>query len=256
MREEGLTILKVDLNCDLGESFGLYTLGSDEEIVPFVSSVNVACGFHASDPITMERTVLMAEKHGAAIGAHPGLPDLQGFGRRKMEVTPDEVKALVTYQVGALTGFTKNGSLHHVKPHGALYNMSAVDFDLALAVCQGIQKVNSELILYGLAGSQLIRAARKCGVAYAQEVFADRNIEADGTLVNRTKENALITDEKQAVDRVIQMIKTKQVESLTGEIVPIQPDTICLHGDHANAVLFLKTIRKALAKNEIEVKTI
>ena len=202
---------KIDLNSDLGESFGRYSLGRDSEIIPLVSSVNIACGFHAGDPDVMEKTVQLAEKAGVGVGAHPGFPDLQGFGRRKMDLSPTEVKNMVTYQVGALLAFTSNKKLQHVKPHGALYNMAAKDHDLAVAICEGIKQVDPELPIYGLANSQLIVAAKEVGIPYAQEAFGDRNYNADGTLVSRSLPNAVIKDPKEVAKRVQLMIENEEI---------------------------------------------
>lgn len=246
----------VDLNCDLGESFGRYTLGLDEEVLPSVSSANIACGFHASDPVTMEKTVSLALKHDVAIGAHPGLPDLVGFGRRAMAITPQEAKALVQYQVGAIKAFTKENQLHHVKPHGALYNMAAKDIELARAICEAVKNVDPGLVLYGLAGSELIRAAKEVGLPYAQEVFADRNLEDDGTLTPRSEPHAVITDEDKAVERVIRMVKQKEIESVNGKRITIEPDTICVHGDNPHAVAFTQKIRQALEEYGIKVQPV
>ena len=200
--------MKVDLNADLGESFGNYTCGMDEEVIPYISSANVACGFHASDPLVMSKTVKLAKKSGVSIGAHPGYPDLVGFGRRNMDVKPEEVKAMIQYQVGALQAFcTANGcKLKHVKPHGAMYNMAAKDEKLAHAIAEGIYEVDSELTLLGLANSFLISAAKETGLKAANEVFADRAYNSDGTLVKRGLEGAVITDENIAISRVLQIL--------------------------------------------------
>ena len=188
----------VDLNCDLGESFGAYTLGMDAAVIPHISSANVACGFHASDPVVMAKTVAMAREYGVAVGAHPGYPDLVGFGRRNLNVTPAEAKAMVQYQIGALQAFcTANGvRMQHVKPHGAMYNMAAKDRRLADAICQGIREVDPQLILLGLSGSCLLEAGQEAGLRCASEVFADRAYEDDGSLTPRGQEGAVITDEE------------------------------------------------------------
>ncbi|GAB2323218.1 5-oxoprolinase subunit PxpA [Alkalibacterium sp. m-11] len=243
----------VDLNCDLGESFGAYTLGLDKDILPYISSANIACGFHASDPMVMAQTVEEAEKNNVAIGAHPGFYDLMGFGRRKMSVSMDEARNYIKYQIGALSAFSKTGKRHHVKPHGALYNMASTDYNLARAICEGIREVDDELILYGLANSQLIRAAQDTGLSYAQEVFADRNYNNDGTLVHRQHEDALITDEDVAVERVVQMVEEGNVKSVTGEWIDLQPDTICMHGDNPKAVQFATRIHKALTEKRVTI---
>lgn len=245
--------MKIDLNCDLGESFGRYTLGLDAEVLPYVTSANIACGFHAGDPTVMAATVVLAEKNQVALGAHPGLPDLVGFGRRKMQITPAQAQADVQYQVGALAAFSKNGKLHHVKPHGALYNMAAQDYELARGICLGIKSVDPTLILVGLANSQLIKAAQDIELPCAQEVFADRNYLADGSLVPRSQPNALITDEQTAVDRTIKMIQTQSVTAIDGQQVALKPDTVCVHGDGAKAVAFVQKIHAALLAADIEV---
>lgn len=246
---------KVDLNCDLGESFGAYKCGMDEEVIPFISSANVACGFHASDPLVMEKTVAMAAKYGVAVGAHPGYPDLVGFGRRNMNVSPEEVKAMVQYQIGALMAFcrSKGVALQHVKPHGAMYNMAGKDENLAMAVCRGIQEVDESLILLGLAGSRMMEAAKKIGLRFASEVFADRAYEEDGSLVARTKPGAMITDEELAVTRVVRMVTEGKVTSVTGKEIEITADSICVHGDGPKALAFVEKIRKALSEQQIEI---
>ena len=190
----------VDLNCDLGESYGNYICGMDEEVIPYISSANIACGFHASDPMVMGKTVALAKKQNVCVGAHPGYPDLVGFGRRNMAVSPEEVKAMVQYQMGALMALCKAQGIRlaHVKPHGAMYNMAAKDEKLALAICQGIKEVDPELILLGLSGSEMLKAAEKIGLKAAREVFADRAYEEDGSLVARSKEGAMITDEERS----------------------------------------------------------
>jgi UPF0271 protein len=168
--------MKIDLNCDLGESFGNYKIGMDEEVIKYISSANIACGFHASDPLVMAKTVSLAKENGVSIGAHPGYPDLVGFGRRNMNVAPEELKAMVQYQIGALNAFCKAAGIKmkHVKPHGAMYNMASKDEKLALAIAEGIAEVDDSLILLGLSGSQLLTAAATVGLKCANEVFADR----------------------------------------------------------------------------------
>ncbi|MFT8527718.1 MAG: 5-oxoprolinase subunit PxpA, partial [Oenococcus sp.] len=237
----------IDLNSDLGESFGRYSLGNDDQIIKLVSSVNVACGFHAGDPDVMAQTVAKAQASGTAIGAHPSYPDPQGFGRRFMAMTPDEVKHLVIYQIGALKAFTKNGHLHHIKPHGALYNCAAKDHELALAICQGIQAVDPRLPIYGLAGSQLIKAAQEIGLPYAQEAFADRNYEADGSLVARSHENAVITDPDLIAKRVLKLIQTQSLQTIDGSILNLKADSICVHGDNKAALEIVEKIRSVLS---------
>ena len=247
--------MKIDLNCDLGESFGAYKLGLDDQVLPYISSANVACGFHASDPVVMDKTVALAKDAGVAVGAHPGYPDLQGFGRRNMTIPPREVKAMVMYQIGALQAFcTAHGlKLQHVKPHGALYNMAGKDEALDMAVCEAIQAVDDSLILLGLSGSKMLEAADKIGLRSAREVFADRAYEEDGSLVARTKPGAMITDEDEAVERVIRMIREGRVTAVTGKDIPIRADSVCVHGDSPKALAFVQKIRAALTAEQIQI---
>jgi len=246
----------VDLNCDLGESFGAYHLGNDEAILPYVSSVNIACGFHAGDPAVMKKTVNLALQQGVAIGAHPGLPDLAGFGRREMAVTPDEAYDMVLYQVGALASFVKaaGGILHHVKPHGALYNMAALNLPLAQAIAEAVYKTHPEALLYGLAGSALVQAGQKIGLPTANEVFADRTYQPNGTLTPRRQPDALITNEQDAINQVVQMVKAGTVRAQDGSIIPIQADTVCIHGDGAHAVTFARQINETLQRENISIR--
>lgn len=245
----------IDLNCDLGESFGAYTIGMDDQVIPYISSANIACGFHASDPLIMSNTVKIAAANNTAVGAHPGYPDLVGFGRRNLNASPKEVKAMIQYQIGALNAFCKaNGIvMQHVKPHGAMYNMAGKDPLLAQAVAEAIYEVNPELILLALSGSKMIDAAASLGIRTANEVFADRAYEEDGSLVARTKEGAMITDEDLAIKRVIRMILEKKVETITGKDIPIQADSVCVHGDGPKALAFVQKLREAFAKESIEV---
>ena len=248
-------MLTVDLNADLGESFGRYTLGMDERILPVVSSANVACGFHASDPVVMEKTVLLAKQAGAAVGAHPGYPDLMGFGRRNLAVSPAEARAYILYQLGALDAFLRplGMKMRHVKPHGAFYNMAAADYALAKAVCGAVRDFDPSLVLLGLSGSELIRAAEDAGLAARSEVFADRAYEEDGTLVPRGRPGAVVTDEAEAVRRVVRMVTEGKVTAVTGKDVPIRADSVCVHGDGEKAVLFAQSVRKALEENGVRI---
>ncbi len=246
----------VDLNCDLGESFGAYQLGNDEAILPYVSSINIACGFHAGDPAIMKKTVALAVQHQVAIGAHPGLPDLAGFGRREIAITPEEAYDLVVYQVGALQGFVKaaGATLHHVKPHGALYNMVAVNPSLAKAIAEAVYHTHPQAILYGLAGSALIQAGKEVGLQTTNEVFADRTYQPDGTLTSRRQPNALITNEETAINQVLQMVKTNTVQTVAGHSIPIQADTVCIHGDGPHAVAFAQKIKQTLLQENITIQ--
>lgn len=251
-------MLKVDLNSDLGESFGSYKMGNDEAILEKVTSANIACGFHAGDPNVMRKTVQLALARNCAVGAHPGLPDLVGFGRRKIDVTPDEVYAMVLYQVGALSAFVQaeGGSLQHVKAHGALYNMAAVNSSLAEALAEAVYHFNPDLVLMGLAGSEMIKAAEKRGLRTASEVFADRSYQEDGTLTPRSKPGAMIVDEAQAITQVLQMVKEGTVQTLSGKVIPVKADSVCVHGDGAQALLFTEKIRIALTEANVMIKNL
>ena len=246
---------KIDLNCDLGESFGRYKLGLDEEIIPLISSANVACGFHASDPVVMQKTIKMAKQSDIQVGAHPGFLDLMGFGRRNMDISTEEAKAYVKYQLGALYAFCKgeNMEIQHVKPHGALYNMAGKNYDLAKAICEAIYEFDKNIILLGLSGSQLIKAGEDTGLRVAREVFADRAYEDDGSLRARSKEGAVITDENIAIDRVVKMVKENKVTSYSGKEIEIYADSICVHGDGVKALEFVKKIRERLISEGIEI---
>ncbi len=245
----------VDLNCDLGESFGNYRLGLDDRITPLASSVNIACGMHAGDPAVMRATVRLAAEHGAAIGAHPGYPDLQGFGRRDLNLSPDEAYAFVLYQIGALHAFCRAEGvrLHHVKPHGQLYNRAAVDRALADAIAAAVRDFDGSLVLVGLANGELIAAGREAGLACAQEFFADRNYTDAGTLVPRSQRNAVIADETFAVERAVRAVREGAIESITGAHIPIQADTICTHGDNEHALAFVRSLRAALGEAGIAI---
>lgn len=247
---------QIDLNCDLGESFGNYKIGMDEEVIPLISSANVACGYHASDPTVMQQTIAMAKKFGTAVGAHPGFPDLMGFGRRNLSVSPAEAKAYTLYQLGALDAFcrTQGVKLQHVKPHGALYNMAAKDYELARGICEAIYEFDKDLIVLALSGGQLIRAGQDIGLRTALEFFSDRAYEEDGTLVNRRKEGAVITDENEALARVVRMIKENKLTAITGKDISIKADSVCVHGDGVKALEFVKKIREKLTDEQIAIK--
>lgn len=246
---------KVDLNSDLGESFGAYTIGLDDAVIAHISSANIACGYHAGDPLVMAKTVSAAKAAGVAIGAHPGYPDLMGFGRRNMTCSPQEVTAYVQYQMGALMAFAaaQGIPLQHVKPHGNLYNMAAKDMDLATAIAGAIAAVNKDIILLALAGSKMIAAAQKSGLRVASEVFADRAYQADGNLVPRTQAGAVIHDEDKAIRRTVRMVTEGKVTAITGEDVPIDAHSICVHGDNPSAVAFVKNIRAALTQCDVTI---
>ena len=246
----------IDLNCDMGEAFGNYPMPNDDILFDHITSANIACGFHAGDPGVMQYTVNMALKKGVAIGAHPGLPDLQGFGRREMKISANEAYQITLYQIGALHGFVRaaGGTLHHVKAHGALYNMAAKDASLARAIAQAVHDFDPALILYALAGSEMVTAANNLGLKTASEVFADRTYQNDGSLTPRSQSNALITDEQQSIQQVLMMVKQQQVTSVDQETIPLKAETLCLHGDGAHAVEFAQKINQRLKQEGITIK--
>lgn len=247
---------RVDLNCDLGESFGAYKIGVDEEILKFVTSANIACGFHAGDPSVMHKTVKLALENGVSIGAHPGFHDLVGFGRRNMNISAEDVYAMVVYQIGALNAFVKaeGGKMQHVKPHGALYNMAAKDQLLAEAIAKAVYTVDSQLILFGLSGSELVKAGEKTGLCTASEVFADRTYQQDGSLTPRSNKEAVITNSDNAIKQVIKMVTEKKVLCQQGFDISIKADTICIHGDGSHALTFAEEINKQLEACKISIK--
>lgn len=249
---------KVDLNSDLGEGFGSFKVGMDREILGVVTSANIACGWHAGDPVIMEKTVGLSKEKGVAVGAHPGYPDLMGFGRRNISVTPDEARAYIKYQVGALKAFavSEGIDLQHVKPHGAMYNMAAKDYSLALGIAQGIKQVDENLILLGLAGSEMIKAGKDIGLKVASEVFADRAYTSEGTLVPRNVPGAVIHDKELAISRVLRMVQEGKVQSIEGEDIEIEAHSICVHGDNPEALEFVVAIKNTLEKEGIEVTSL
>lgn len=244
----------VDLNCDLGESFGNYTIGMDEAVIPHISSANVACGWHGGDPLVLKKTLALAKEAGIAVGAHPGFPDLMGFGRRNMTVTPEEAYSYTLYQLGAFYGFAKAAGLpvQHVKPHGAFYNMAAKDMQMSVAICRAIKDFDPQVILLALSGSKMLEAAQEVGIPAAYEVFADRAYNEDGSLVSRSLPGAVIHDTDICIDRVAQMVREGTVTAVTGKTIPIRCDSICVHGDNASAVDFVKAIRERLAADGIQ----
>ena len=238
--------MRFDFNCDMGESFGAWSMGLDTEVIRYVTSANIACGFHAGDPTIMRRTVRLAETHGVGVGAHPGFPDLQGFGRRNLAATPDEVRDDLVYQIGALTAFTSRKKLQHVKPHGALYNMAVPGGDLARAIGEAVLETDPSMILVVLAGSRWADQAAQIGLRVAREAFADRALMPDGTLVPRSKPGAVIHDTQQVIERSIRLATEKTVVAITGEVVHVDADTLCLHGDTPDAVALARALRAAL----------
>ncbi|GAK11566.1 LOW QUALITY PROTEIN: lactam utilization protein LamB [Geomicrobium sp. JCM 19039] len=245
----------VDFNADCGESFGVYTLGNDSEILTEVTSANIACGYHAGDPKTMRETVRLALRNGVQIGAHPGLLDPVGFGRRNMDISPEEAYDLVQYQVGALMAIAhaEGGEVKHVKAHGALYTMAAKSEALAHAIARAVYDTDARLVLYGLAGSEWIRAGERVGIQTASEVFADRTYEPSGSLTLENNPTALITDATIAAQQVIDMVVQGQVTATDGSTVAMQADTICIHGDGPGAVSFARVVRGALTDAGVSI---
>jgi UPF0271 protein len=232
----------------MGESFGAWKMGLDADVIRFVTSANIACGFHAGDPATMRRTVRLAEAHGVGIGAHPGFRDLQGFGRRNLAATPDEVRDDLVYQIGALRAFTAGRKLQHVKPHGALYNMAVPGGDLARAIGEAVLEVDAEMILVALAGSKWADQAEQMGLRVAREAFADRALDATGTLVPRSRPGAVIHDVQQVIERSVRLATEGTVVAITGETIAVRADTLCLHGDTPGAVSLAAALKEALER--------
>ncbi len=250
-------MLSIDLNCDMGEGFGVYDCGIDEQVMPLITSANVACGFHASNPARMWQTVRLAVQCGVAVGAHPSYPDLVGFGRREINVSAEEVSADVTYQVGALWAFCRRAGvrLHHVKAHGALYNKAAENPSVATAIAQAIKAVDPELIMVCLSGSAMVAAAQAAGLPFVQEVFADRAYTRSGGLVPRTQAGAVLQDVDFIAQRVLNMVRNRTVLAIDGTGIPIQAETICVHGDTAGALAMIKAIKHKLDKDGVTLKT-
>ena len=250
--------MHVDINCDMGESYGAYQIGADAEVMPYITSANIACGFHGGDPAVMRATVAAAVKADVAIGAHPGLPDLLGFGRRTMQISPEEAYDLVVYQVGALLGFVRaaGAELRHVKPHGALYNMAAAQPLLATAIARAVRDVDARLILYGLAGSHLLTAAEEVGLVAASEVFADRNYLPGGALVPRQRPDAMVHEVTEAVRRAVRMVGEGCVTDVEGNDIAIRADTICVHGDGPNAAAIARALREGLERAGVRAVSI
>lgn len=250
--------MQIDLNCDLGEAFGNYSFGGDKDILPLITSANIACGFHAGDANVMNETIQLAKRHNIGIGAHPGLPDLQGFGRRKLDMSPEEVYNIVVYQLGALNGFCQihDVKMNHVKPHGALYQMGAKDKSIASAIAQAVYDFDKTVVFVGLANTLLISEAKKLGLKTASEVFADRRYEDDGQLVSRKEPDAVISDSDEALNQVVKMVTENKVISKNNKEITLQADTICVHGDGAHALEFVTKIREKLTKEGIDIQSL
>lgn len=246
----------IDLNCDLGESYGVFKIGNDKEVLKHISSANIACGYHAGDHNVMMETIQMAKKYHVNIGAHPGFPDLSGFGRREMNIPAREIYNLTLYQIGALRAFVEveGVKLVHVKPHGALYNMAAKSRLVADAIAQAVADYDSGLILFGLSGSKLIQAGIEKGLVTAQEVFADRTYQPDGALTSRKEPNSMIHDLKFAALRTIRMIREGKVTTTDGTDISITADTVCIHGDESSALDFIMELKHALRNENIAIR--
>lgn len=242
----------IDLNSDMGESFGAYKIGCDEEIIKYITAANIACGWHAGDPMVMTKTVKMAKEQGVAVGAHPGLPDLMGFGRRMMKVSHDEMKAYMKYQLGAMSAFTKAEGipLHHMVPHGAISHFNE---DWAYAICEAVGEFDDNIIIYAIAGSQVEKVGRKLGLKVASEIFADRAYMDDLSLAPRGMEGAMTTDEDVAIEGCIKMVKEGRVTGLSGKELEITGDTLCVHGDGPKALTFVQKIRERFKQEGIEI---
>ncbi len=246
---------KIDLNCDMGESYGAWKMGADAEVMPFISSANIACGFHAGDPATIRKTVQLASERGVAVGAHPSLPDLMGFGRRAMRISPQDMYDLIIYQAGAVEAFARaaGAKLHHVKCHGALYNMAAGDEGLSEAMARAVRDLGGKVILYALSNSLMMQIAKKQNIPVCGEVFADRGYADDGTLAPRDQPGAMIENAAHAVKQALGMIEGGYVTSLAGKRVAVSADTLCLHGDQPGAASFAQALRKVFSEKGIAV---
>lgn len=249
---------QIDLNSDMGESFGAYKIGGDEELIKYVTTANVACGYHAGDPMVMEKVVRLAKEKNVAVGAHPGYPDLMGFGRRKMALDFMEVKNIIKYQVGALMAFTTSFGmkLQHVAPHGALGNLCQDDRSTSRAICEAVYEIDPSIMIFYCAGAVLGEEAEKMGLRTAAEIFVDRAYMDDLSLAPRKMEGSMITDEDFAIERCIRMIKEGKVTSLSGKELDIKGDTLCVHGDGPKAFAFVKKIRETFEKEGIEIKNL
>ena len=248
--------MKIDLNCDIGESFSIYRLGEDETVMPLITSANIACGFHASDPSNIWQAVKLAKKNGVAVGAHPSYPDLVGFGRRAMNASFEEIKADVIYQVGAVQSFCKaeGVKLQHVKAHGALYNVAAKEMQTALAISEGVKAVDEKLIMVCMSNSVMVEAAKQTKLSYVEEFFADRAYTDEGRLVARTEQGAVIHNIEAVTMRALKMVKENKVTSINGKEICINAQTICVHSDTLGAVEIIKNICEKLQAESIELE--
>jgi 5-oxoprolinase (ATP-hydrolysing) subunit A len=250
--------MRVDINSDVGESFGAYTIGHDAGLMASITSANVAAGFHAGDPSVLRATIRLAKQHGVAVGAHPGFPDLVGFGRRELNVTPIEAEDFVLYQLAAVAGVAaaEGVKLQHVKPHGALFNMAVRNAELAGAIANAVAAFDSSLILFGLPGSEILNAGRAAGLRVAAEVFADRAYEPDGSLASRRKPGSVIHDPAAVVARAVRMVKDHAVIAIDGSVLSLHAETICVHGDTPGSNDLARQIRAGLQAAGVTVKAI
>jgi UPF0271 protein len=250
--------VRIDINSDLGESFGAYTIGHDAGLMKSITSANVAAGFHAGDPSVLRETIRLAKANGVAVGAHPGFPDLVGFGRRELNVTPSEAEDLVLYQVAAVVGVAaaEGMSVQHVKPHGALFNMAVRNAELSAAIARAVAAIDRSLILFGLPGSEILNAGRAAGLRVAAEIFADRAYEPDGSLMSRRKPGSVIHDANAVVARAVRMVKERSVTAADGSIVRLDADTICVHGDTPGSDQLAATLRAGFEAAGVTVKAI
>jgi UPF0271 protein len=251
----------IDLNCDLGESYGVYTLGMDEAVMPHITSANIACGWHAGDPVVMNTTVKLAAEHGIKCGAHPGYPDLLGFGRREMNVNNEDLKWYLLYQIGALQAFCRahNTTLHHVKPHGSLYLKAAQNEEMTTAIVQAISQLDRNLVYVTLAGEKgkkMARIAEDHGLRVAMEAFPDRAYTDDGALAPRSMSGAVITEPEEVLRRAVKMAKEKCIETINGNVIELEAHTLCVHGDNPHAVEMVREIRGALKENDITLRPV
>lgn len=248
-------MIRIDLNADMGESFGIYKIGNDEELMKYITSANIACGMHGGDPIVMDKTVCLAKQNGVSIGAHPGYPDLQGFGRRKMDMSLKEIECFVLYQLGSISAFCRSNGveLKHVKPHGVLYNLASEDIDIALSIANAVKMFDANLILVGLYNSQLIQAGKQVSLKTAREVFADRAYDDNGLLVSRKFSGSVFDSIDKVIEQAVNIIKYNKVKTINGNIIDIYGDTLCIHGDNPKAVEFANSIVEEFKKNSINI---
>jgi len=248
----------IDINADIGESFGTFKVGDDKRLIPYITSANIACGYHAGDHVVMDETIKLAKSYGVGIGAHPGYRDIYGFGRKKMDIPAEEIYQMIVYQIGAIQAMChiNDVKLIHVKPHGALYNEASVNREVARAIARAINDIDNNLILFALAGSELAYAGQELGLQVAQEAFADRMYTDKGTLVSRNEAHAVLHDEKKVEEQVLHIIEKQEVITETGNVLPMKAETLCFHGDNKNAIQLIKHIQSCLVAADISIKNV